>query len=243
MNELHDDDTEHGSGEPPTVQRIALRALALCGVTCRALLEMDPPDDAPERFAELPEWLLEAGAWGELEESERALVETPLGALSSRDRLDAGWRAEGLAVLVWYLGLASLPPHDVETNPFDLWDACDFLGPTPPRIFTSAKPRGAAELGRLNRQLIGVHWRLRDHARTREARDFLAMTKSKWFFGAMDIEGLAFVDNDLGAAGHALAKAPPEQVQRMTNIVSERHRATQWLSGQAALYSAVTTET
>lgn len=236
------DDEEDADCEPPTRERIARRALALCGVTYRALLEIDRPEGAAQRLDRLRTWLTDAHVWEELEPQEQALVSAPMGTFEQQAAVNGSWRSEGLAVLVWYLGLRELPAHDEQADPGALWDACDFLGALPPRILQDATTRTSAERERMASQLLGLHWRLRDFGLRPGAMDFRRFADNCWF-GKMNVEGVAFAGDDLALHGKPIAEAPRELVTMASSIAMERHQAINWLDGFHPVYSEVDTST
>ena len=99
-----------GEGEwsqdaPPNAARVVRRALVLACVSCRGMIDRDANLEYAVRLNQaLSEWLRTMGLEPELEPDEAALLRSPLGSLAPQQRVDAGWRSEGMYVLAWALG-------------------------------------------------------------------------------------------------------------------------------------------
>ena len=73
--------------------------------------------------------------------------------------------------------------------------------------------------------------------------DFVEFAKKSWF-GPLELHGLRFVENDLAIGDKPIKyRASEESWQECLSIAQERHRAANWLYGQAEIYSEVTTDT
>ena len=95
----------------PSARRVALRALALAAVCSRAFLEQDDPEEVDQEGERqrIEQWVIEVeGLDAELEPDEWRILQSGIEMLDDRAGVDAAWRIEGLAVLVWALGLAEL---------------------------------------------------------------------------------------------------------------------------------------
>lgn len=91
----------------PTARFVGERAIALWTVVLRSI--------APAQRETLLNAFAAEGERGWLTEAELSFLldERP----DPRDIVAFGWQAERLAVLLWALGLAELPPHDVKCDP------------------------------------------------------------------------------------------------------------------------------
>lgn len=248
--ELHDGDGRAliAEGVPrPDAARVAERALALLSIAFRALLEDDAggPDEAQAEALrrELVAWIDARPALAaELEPDERAIVDAPIGELDAQARIDAVWRAEGAAVLLWALGARPLPPHDVSEHPYALAKGAGLLAAPAPAL---ANPvlRSHEELDAMRRRLLGLHWRIREHdVDPGGAVDLAAFARDSWF-GGFDLAGVALADSDLAVAGVAITGADPARVAHVRSIATERHVAINWVFGEHPVYSLVTDAT
>lgn len=115
----------------------------------RAIAEAEA-ESAAETYAQSRAWLTAHGLDAELEPRERAFLDRPLGSASEEEAAAGSWRAEGLAVLAWALGVAELPGPDQESDPMELWTALDFLSDGKPAILDYPALRTPAEISAQN---------------------------------------------------------------------------------------------
>ncbi len=239
------DDDNYEDPDPPTVNRVARRAMVLAAVSARALLEHDAEEvEEPELLRrEIYEWVESLGILDELEPDEAKALQRPVGTLDERAFLDSMWRVEGLAVLAWALQLHPLPPHDETVVPFELYETLGFRDVETARsIIANAELRDTDELEQMLGVLLGVHWRVRDYSINPQAMDFVNFAKDNWF-GGFDIGATRVIDGDLAITDHAINDAPPENVQMASSIAMERHLAINWLHGYSEIYSETDTST
>ena len=122
--------------EPPSAERVALRALALAASVARAHVEAAavtekklPLEEAERHRAALESWLRREQLTEQLTEREQAWVEAPVGKLGEDGLLEASWCAEGLGVLLWAMSAAPAPPPDgVEVEPGSLLERVPAVG-------------------------------------------------------------------------------------------------------------------
>jgi hypothetical protein len=200
------------------------------------MVEGEPP--AQGLVDRVRAWLSEHNFDAELEDAERALLETPVGEADQQSAVNASWRSEGLCVLAWALGALEMPSHDAQINPAETSSKIGFLRvpPSEPRL------RSPEQLQRIGEQLFAIHWRLREFSLRPQAVDFVAFSKSNWFC-KFDVDPIAVAEKDLAIRGVAIAKAPRDAVRMCQSIAMERHQAINWLLGQHAVYSEVHTST
>jgi hypothetical protein len=221
---------------PPTLTRVVHRALALCAVTARGFWEGEEGEAAATRIAEMRRWLTVTGVEDELEPDEVRILWTPHRKLSPRDVVTSTWRSEGLAVLAWYLGLATLPPHDELCFTLDLYEVLDFMRAPPAKLVERAAVRDEATIANMASQLLGLHWRMRELRLRGKPVDFRAFARACWF-GTMYVEGVPFAGDDLAVSGVPVSEAREADVSRTMSIAYERHLAINWLRGFHAVYS------
>ncbi len=227
----------------PSPRRVLQRARVLACMTIRAQLDGEQLKGAPPNArADMRRWLEDTGAWHEAEPDERAfLARGDDEPASERSSIDSTWRAEGLAVLGWALGLAPLPPHDVAIETWDVLRPLGFLKDTPA---TLERPvlLPLETLDWQARRLLGLHWRFRELSLQGQPMDYARFAGQCWF-GSFDLEGIALAGGDLAVGGRPIAEADPGHVRFAQSIAMERHRAINWLLGYHRVYSGVDTST
>ena len=216
---------------PPAARIVAERAMILGALACRGHLEHGAGDaTAEEMNARLLEWLRLLDLWGSMDPAEKVLLESSLGTLSQRDESTAGWRAEGLLVVEWALGLADLIPHDTKADPFELTDALYFLHEDAGEIVEEATLRDSEDLAACRELYYAVHVRLREFRRSPGMNDCRQHFEAEWPH-RLGLPG-PLVGKDLGIQGRPISKADADAVELAEMIVHERHRAAIWLIGE-----------
>lgn len=220
---------------PPTPERVRDRAHVLLALSMRGLLEQDKgtPDEAEAEAlrVRLHDWV-ESGLLEELEPEEREFLATPIGQAPPQLVIDAVWRAEGAQVLLWALSARPLPAFDAQEHPYSVAKESGVMSALPAAL-QKPKLRSAESLEAQRKQLLGLHWRLRELGVRPGPVDFVKFSKSAWF-GAFSLEGVKLKGTDL---------AIPEDVKLASSIAHERHLAANWLIGVNEVYSAINTPT
>ncbi len=200
-------------------------------MTARALLEQDDPSEpwVAEFHRDTLAWVDTVGIGDELEPDEWKVLQRPPGALDQRAQIDATWRLEGLAVLAWALGRFELPAYDQLVHPQALIRSLGFLDAEASRqLLADPSLRAPAELEALRKQLLGLHWRLRDFTLRPQAMDFRAFARDCWF-GPLDITPFRLIGDDLALDEYAISDAPEDVFQSALSSAMERHKAVNWL--------------
>jgi hypothetical protein len=185
--------------EPPTPERVARRALALAAVAARALLEQNDPTEAwvAKFHQDTLEWVEDVGIGEELEPEEWKVLQRPPGRLDQRAQINATWRVEGLTVLAWALNRFPLPSYDELVNPQTLVRSLGFADVERARaLLTNPTLRPLTELEVLRKQMLGLHWRLRDFTLRPGGMDFQEFARDCWF-GPMDLSLFRLCNGDL----------------------------------------------
>jgi hypothetical protein len=228
---------------PPTPDRVAARAIVLSAVACRALIEEDAAKPgADELRKDVVAWLDRVGVAGEMEQSEAALLATPLGKLDKKTALDATWRSEGMVVLAWVLGWASLPDFFTQCEPSEVANGMGFLGERNTTLLERPVLRDSSQISQAEETYLTLHWRLRQFSLDASQMDFAAYVSScNW--GPLRLDQLELCDGDLSVQGVRIDRLDHAAFRRTLSIVQERHQAFNWLIGWDAVYSQVTTDT
>jgi len=229
--------------DSPSPERVARRAFVLAALACRSAIEGDAGNSEAEAFREqVMQWLTQAGIASELEEGERLVLEAPLGTLTRRQGIDSSWRAEGLVVLAWALEKWGLPSYEELSNPADIADALGFMEQEGLSLLEAPRLRNGSEIEAFASRLLVVHWRLRQFQADRHSIDFEELVKSP---GSPfpDVQGIRFVNKDLAIGNVTLSEAQEQEWAKVMSIMVERHRAVNWLLGDASTYSEVSCDT
>ncbi len=215
----------------------------LSAVACRALIEKDADNPGAEQLRkDAVEWLTRIGVAGEMEQSEAALLSTPLGKLDRKTTVDATWSSEGMVVLAWVLGCASLPAFYTECEPSDVANALGFLGERKTTVLRRPVLRDSGEISAAEETYLTLHWRLRQFSTEPGLIDFAAYVSScNW--GPLRLDQLELCEGDLAIQGVRIDRLDYAVFRRTLSIVQERHRAFNWLIGWDSVYSQVTTDT
>jgi hypothetical protein len=230
----NDDDIEH---QPPEAIRVARRSLVFSALSYRG--DLDDRHDAPQLRARLLAWLDATQLTAELEADEARFLNAPAGKLRRREKVNVSWRADGLAVLAWALGMMEMPPHDEQCPAPPIAEAFGFLQSAPP-ILAAPRLRSSDELASYGEQVFAIHWRIRQYSLDHEPMDFVSFARTA-YFGPLEIEGLPMMNGDLAIRGLPIAQSP--DWEEVHSITRERHQAANWLLGHAPLYSDVGTDT
>jgi hypothetical protein len=215
----------------------------LSAVSCRALIEedLDKPG-AEELRKDVVEWLTRIGVASEMEQSEAAVLSTPLGSLDKKTTVDATWMSEGMVVLAWALGCVSLPAFYAECEPSEVANAMGFLGEQKTTVLRRPQLRDSGEISIAEETYLTLHWRLRQFDIEPGPMDFAAYVSScKW--GPLRLDQLELCEGDLAVEGVRIDRLDYGTFRRILSIVQERHRAFNWLIGWNSVYSQVTTDT
>ncbi|MFL5357213.1 DUF4272 domain-containing protein [Archangium sp.] len=116
---------------PPSPLRVARRALVLAAMVRRAFLYIERWTDCQETHLRLLRWLDTHKLLLEAEPPEALMLESPVYSLEQPETVDGVWRAHGLAVLAWALGLGEVPEHDVDPHPADLTGEFGLMADSP----------------------------------------------------------------------------------------------------------------
>ena len=229
--------------QPPDVERVARRAVALMGVTARAVIEREvrsnkvPAKEAAHMHQTLTAWLADLEVEDEFEPAERAVVRSTPGTLVEQQFVDAMWRIEGLSILAWALNKATLPRYDALADIDSVWGCLGFLKVEESReLLSSAELRSAGELDAYRKQILGFHWRLRDFVVNPRAMDFRAFAANCWF-GSFDVSIFELVDGDLAFRGARIDRLKAAVRGTALSIARERHHAINWLCYGPKTYS------
>jgi hypothetical protein len=238
------DEESYEEPPPPSADKVARRAIVLSVICCRGITEGSATDEAAADLAKRSqEWLESLELRPELSAWEKAIIATPFGNLSSRDRVNAGWLSEALSVIAWALGKTDIPSYDVQCDPAETSNNLGFLQTREQTVLTRPSLRSIEQLRDYNEFLYNLHWRIRNFSINRNRYDFESLAKKAWGEPLLRY-GLKFADQDIEVAGKPLHQAADNEWRSLASITQERHRASNWLIGYASEdFYEVTTDT
>jgi hypothetical protein len=225
---------------PQPVGRTVARAFISLALVQRTELETEP---AAEELQDLLDvslaWLRQQGFADELEDTELAALEAPLGALPEATREHFASFGEAACVIGWALRRTEVPAFDVDADGSEVAEALGWLSEAGVSLATGAHLRPREEVSALLDAVGAVHWRLLEHARqpSRISMERWAASVHDWPQGLTPLE--------LSGADLALGGRPLEGIDDRTLLdalrrVGERHRTALWLLGQERAYGSVT---
>jgi Domain of unknown function (DUF4272) len=225
---------------PPDADAVARRAAIVGTVVIRGVTELE---EAGADFAYFDELDLARDA----EPQELEVIRTPHGTLPQQATIDAHWRAEGLAVLTWALGLLDeLPPIDETIHLGVLAERIGWPWASAADVAVLRSPRMARspdEIDALGVRLLTAHWRVRQFMHiSQEPMDYVAwVPDAQW--AELSLDGLEVADRDLAIRGEPITRADEDLVHATSSILVERRIAVSWLQGYDELYSEGDTST
>jgi hypothetical protein len=206
--------------------------MVLSAVICRAHSDYGAGNpDAEELLERTSAWVDQLDLRGEMEPSEHKLIDAKIGTLRDRERINATWQTEGLAILAWGLKLFPFPSLDKLVDLYELTDAFYFLNDEAMDVIRSAALRSEHELEACRELFYAVHCRLRQFARNRHTHDMRHWIEPNWI-ETLKLDNIFAVDGDLLVGSVPLIDSQEEVWQRMEFATRERHRAAIWLIGE-----------
>jgi hypothetical protein len=217
--------------------------LVLSAIVCRAAIEGDAGNPEAEEFAvNVRKWVHDIGIAEEAEAEEIVVLGLKLGGLSSRQRIDCSWRAEGLVVLAWALGKCELPTYDVGADPYPISRVLGFRESRAESALAFPILRSAEEINDVADRLLSLHWRLRQYSLDKKPMNFEEFARTA-YFGPLSLDGLRLVSHDIEIRGVPLCDASESVWREVLSITRERQQAANWLTGEESIYSEVTCDT
>ncbi len=144
--------------------------------------------------------------------------------------------------MAWALRRHELPEYDQLVTPEALISSLGFADvEMASTLLDHPTLHSPIELEALRKQLLGLHWRLRDYTLRPQAMDFRAFARDCWF-GPLDITPFRLVGSDLALGDYAISDAPEEVFQSALSAATERHQAINWLTS-GGIYSQTDTST
>jgi Domain of unknown function (DUF4272) len=121
---------EYTEPNPPTPEKVARRAVILSVIACRGITDKQVDNGGAGHIAtKSKDWLQSLNLEEEMSAWEKAVVFSPLSSLTDRDRINASWLSEAVAVLAWALGRIEMPAFDEMCDPQQCQTALDFYSP------------------------------------------------------------------------------------------------------------------
>jgi hypothetical protein len=244
----------------PTAAETAQRLLILRAQIAHAVLN-PPPAFLMERLRDsseadrkktMHEWdekrnfqcaaLRVSGLWDVMTEYEQQFISTPAYEQDQDRYIDAGWKVEAAACLMWSLGMIpELSPYDTEAEPKIVISVPNDRDHAL-HLINNAILRKVFDINDARDQAEVWHWRSR--ARELEEQGITPPKKSR--FSSIDemVRSTAAkqfeegripqpIDGDFPAFGKAYRNLTAKEWTNIHTISMERHRAFNWLCGYA----------
>jgi hypothetical protein len=246
-----------------TAKAVARRVLCLAALCFRAHIEAalagntmlfrdtsgEPARKVHTTAARINDWLVAERLRNALSTAERRFLDTRLGDVNAQEVINATWRVEALAVLLWALRISeSIPPYDTQVALDAMLECSGFLKDTA-AVVAEARLRNAVELRDARKIAELWHWRATAYQIEYEAAcgesstgtevEFVRAAASK----AQDVGRFTAIDGDFPAFGKPYREATEEEWRLLLGIARERHYALNWLTGMDEAWDDVLTDT
>lgn len=183
---------------------------------------------------------------------EAASIAEPVGSWSRQTFINAHWRFESLAVLIWAMGrIEVMPAFDATVSTIVIPNRIPLLGDleTVHEFVRESNLRECDAIDEMREIAESWHWRARTHALAtgtyptesdpnellKYARESAASAgESGWFTP---------IDGDYPVFGKPYQRVTKEEWQLLISIAQERHYAANWLCGDAADWDEVSLDT
>lgn len=244
-----------------SARAVAYRALCLGAILKRGELEIQfqsPPDDVqpadPRRYLksklhdlndQLLQWVEDEHLLPHLIDSERKLLQKPLGTWRERTITALSWRVESLGVMLWALRyLDAIPAFDTQFEPDDVLGPLDVLTPSIDFIWR-ANLRPARSLLMMRDRAEAWNWRSRaselEHLGIQPPdgftfREIIHVTAEK----ARAKGNVPYlIDGDFPAFDVPFCELNSDQYAVVSNIAYERYSALSWLCELTAEWESI----
>jgi hypothetical protein len=204
------------------------------------MIDGDPDPDAQEMADRILPLTQETGIYQTYEPAEQRLLQAPWGSLPRRERVALSWAVEGVAVMAWALGKASLPPFDTRCEGAPVGSALGLFQHESPAVVRAATLRDPSEIQMRALTYETLSWRLERFLETRHRIDFALRLKTTNSPHSI-VDGFKLIDGDLAIDGAPLVEISEERLGEVCSIVRERNKAFRWLLGYEKNYAAVPT--
>lgn len=214
---------------------VARRTLALAACCCRGNIESGKGNaDAESVRGRMIQWVTRFNLTEQLGPSEWAQISAPLGSLPPGVANGMTWEAEGLAVLLWALGLGEMPAHDDQVDPYAVAGAAHFLAEDVDEFIDGAILRPAEELLAFREVMYAIHCRVTGFLRGGGKKDFAGWLERDWLETLKIKPARLLAGGDLAFKGQAIGALGIDHLKRYEQGINEQHRASIWLIGEEA---------
>ncbi|MCC6359891.1 MAG: DUF4272 domain-containing protein [Phycisphaerales bacterium] len=241
----------------PTGAEVAWRALCLASVIMRgqieaALAENPQNGEAKTAAKRLADFIKtsELARW--FSNQEAASIVEPPGSWPRQTFINAHWRFEALAVLLWAIGrIDVMPAFDATVNTVEIPNMVPLLGDLEAvhGFVRKSELRESDALDEMREIAESWHWRARTHARATgmyptdsDPNELLEYARESASH-AGESGQFTPIDGDYPAFGKPYQRVTKEEWQLLISIAQERHYASNWLCGDSADWDNVSLDT
>ena len=222
-------------------QCIHRHALLLSYLSWRAIADGDTNVRAHQLARQIPFTLRQPEFEGlNLDAAEKRFFSTPFGTLKNRERTEASWLIEGLAVLSWAIGKCDLPPFHQKIEGSKVSIAIGLFQPDSLERISAAAIRNPDEVESGAITYSALCWRFSEQAKNPQPVDFAGKLKDPNGPHLL-VDGIPIKDGDLAIDGSPICEVPAERVAEVASVVFQRYKAFRWLLGLEDGYATLTT--
>ena len=216
-----------------TARQVAERAVILAALAFRGALEVVDHPHAAERARQILPWLTQVGCSDALDPIELRELQTPLGQLSSSEKIDMNWAHEGATFFSWMLGLAP-PLPEMDRARAWLPKVLATLRPEAESLLLSATLRDRNEIEQTCIQYVLVLSSLRASRAKPPASDIVLRLGLK----QLEEAGVTATNDAIARAAEAVARMTPEQRKQSAGVYLIRSQAARWYLSDRTNYFA-----
>jgi hypothetical protein len=242
------EETFGGRYRPPDVDAVVRRSMCLAALVRRGELEeglitesVDFNLRAAQGFtglaADIDKWLVRERLVGDLSDYERGMLAVPAGEWPRQYLIDANWRVEALAVMLWALSqIATLPGYDSMVDNLEIVNQSGLF--KSPLDFTMSARLRSYDTLMVQREIAEIwRWRVNTGRLIREGRMSRATINIDDIIGQAAEElyetykAVLPVDGDIVAFGRPVRDLDDDEFNVVSSIAIERNIAFDWLCG------------
>jgi hypothetical protein len=215
-------------------RQIAQRAIVLGAMAMRGSLEVTDHPRTAELASRLLPWLCEVGCDEEVDPIEREELATPLGGLSSSQRIDVNWAGEAAAFFCWAIRLGDALHRSEPADQSAVIRTLRILRADAVELQRDASVRTVAELEEACRQFVLIRSVLQQACISSPAKEFIANLA----LHRLAEVGIPVCSDDIAQATATVADMTPPEQTRAAGLCFIRDHAALWLFNDSRTFFA-----